>query len=186
MTFRQIALPLLAATTLRCGTAPASTPDASDESCGTQFIANNASFADFMSWDSFDAGTSDQDEANVPGGRMVYYRTPDGTLPPGSKTFPVGTMIVKTINGWNTSSAYQTFAMVKRSCDADYNMAGAEGWEWFGLSPNPDGSGTPEIAWSGTQSPVSYGTSGETCNQCHEVAMANDYVPSPQLALASF
>jgi hypothetical protein len=55
-------------------------------------------------------------------------------LPPrGTDRFPTGTIVVKIPQGQG-----DVFAMAKRG--GDYNTRGAQGWEWFELKAQLDGS----------------------------------------------
>jgi hypothetical protein len=76
-------------------------------------------------------------------------------------------MIVKELS-------FTTFAMVKRG--ADYNASGAVGWEWFELTR--DANGSARIKWRGQGPPAgeTYSAAGQTCNDCHKAAAANDSV----------
>jgi hypothetical protein len=72
--------------------------------------------------------------------------------------------------------------MAKRG--GDYNARGAQGWEWFELKAQLDGSWT--IAWRGITPPEGCGYSGIAgggCNICHTGAIANDYVQTEGLRL---
>ncbi len=144
---------------------------------GDTFIAMQADFAEFSTWSNTDV--AQQDTGHVAGDRTVYVNA----LPAADATsFPVGTMIVKTID-W--SGGTDIHAMVKRG--GDYNPDGALGWEWFELTLSGD---TPVIKWRGEappageqyqQIPGMSQDSGVTvtgdCNTCHGAeAGANDYV----------
>lgn len=144
---------------------------------GDSFVAMQSDFAGFTTWSTY--AVADADTGHVAGDRVVYVNVPP---PGGGASFPVGTIIVKTID-W--SGGTDVHAMVKRG--ADYNPDGAFGWEWFELALDEDG--TPVIQWRGTAPPAGEqygqlpGTTGDTgatvsgdCNTCHGAAAANDYV----------
>jgi hypothetical protein len=178
-----IALPLLAALVgaSGCGDSSASAPDAG---AGTgPFLAYAANFDGFHNWNSANAASVDDagDGLHGVGPLRVYWSQ---SPPHGSKTFPVGTIIVKETEGADVTQR-ATFAMVKRG--DGYNASGAEGWEWFSLKDAPDGSVT--VLWRGT-----IPLAGETysnqpigdCNGCHSLANRNDSVWDTALELSSF
>ena len=137
------------------------------------YVAMQADFADFKQWPSVEV--TELDSGHGVGARFVYLSRPEGD----GETFPVGTVIVKVIEGSST------FAMARRG--GDFNASGALGWEWFELDYATDS--TPVIRWRGEQPPEgeAYGAlPGQTadtaaafegdCNACHVAARANDYV----------
>jgi hypothetical protein len=144
------------------------------------FIVFTKDFEGFETWEHFDIPADPHPiSVHEDGPRTVYLnRRP----PPGSERFPVGTIIVKTIQLGDRTS-WSVFAMVKRG--ASYNRAGAPGWEWFqlGLSDRP---GDVRIHWRGTGAPDQdggYGSGGD-CNLCHmEWAAHNDAVQARELDL---
>lgn len=149
------------------------------------FIAMQADFADYDSWPSVPVSTPDT--GHVAGARTVFIRRDAPVDGADEATFPVGTLIVKTIL---TDSGMDLHAMVKRG--GDFNPDGAFGWEWFELLT--DEAGTPLIKWRGAAPPSgeSYGAlPGQTpdtgdsvsgdCNVCHGAAAANDFVHSVSL-----
>ena len=147
---------------------------------GEAFVAFTDSFAGFMSWPSFYLGEVPPTTNEMPGPRTVYINK----LPPhGSKTFPVGTVIVKAIQ-IGEPKTWQIFAMAKRG--ADFNALGAVGWEWFELSLQFDAL---NILWRGNAPPsgMGYGggVSGGVCNTCHGGAKANDFVQDTFLQLSA-
>lgn len=152
-----------------CGGPAASAPDA-----GPVYVANNASFATFSEWESFDGGTGAVGDTLDGGQRILYLNQ---RPPHGSAEFPVGTIIVKTTVG------APIFAMVK--VGGGFNSAGAKDWEWFELTPNTTGGGT--IQWGGTTAPLTdpYAQGPISCNQCHMAASDNDFVAGP-IQLSAF
>lgn len=178
---------------LACGAAaPTSKP-------GTTFTAYAPDFDGFHSWPSAPA-TPGPNLPPVPGGDgvdagtiaadggvhvlplTVYWNHPP---PSGSTTFPIGTIIVKETNEPELSDR-TVFAMAKRG--GDFNATGAVNWEWFDLTNSVDGSVV--INWRGfgpkSGSADIYGGNPTICNDCHEVAAANDYVWSSAVQLANF
>jgi len=165
---------LCAATVAACGGGDDSSAPPGDSS-GVVFAS---SFQGFRSWTSyhFDQPTA-QGVVHAAGPRTEYIKA----LPPkGSTSFPVGTLIVKTLE----TGDRQIFAMVKRG--AGYNAGGAIGWEWFELKEADDG--TVAIIWRGVGPPSGEKYGGDPsggCNGCHAAARANDFVQSPKIVLGS-
>jgi hypothetical protein len=169
-TIRKISatLPMLAAA---CGAPPAAS--AGLDGGDSTFVAVQGDFSDFESWVAFDGGTAPADNIPVQSQRMIYVNE---LPPPDAASFPVGTILVKTIAG------AQTFAMVKRG--GGFNTDGAVGWEWLELVTAPDGQ--PLISWRGAAPPANTysSTPAMTCNACHMLCRSNDYVcgAGPQLS----
>jgi hypothetical protein len=162
-------LPLLAG----CGNTPSHSTSADG---GETFIAVTGSFADYKTWPSYDGGTNVLDSVPVDTPRIMYLNEPPAH---GSKSFPVGTIIVKTAEGG------QTFAMVKRG--GDFNYTGSRGWEWFEIADSAEGK--PVIIWRGTAPPSGQtygGVPTASCNACHAQSVANDYVSGSVLDLSTF
>ena len=112
-------------------------------------------------------------------------------LPPaGSHTFPVGTILVKTMKSERPAAGAgalargtDVFAMVKRG--AGYNGKGTPGWEWFELRRRANE--TFGIVWRGINPPDGEGYGREVsggCNGCHQKAAKNDYVHALALRLS--
>jgi hypothetical protein len=146
------------------------------------FIAFARDFTGFDTWTSFDLGSVTDDGIAVVGTRKAYINR----IPPsGSTTFPIGTVLVKTIAA-DTPTPGQTFGMVKRG--QPYNVQGALGWEWFELTSSDPSA--PMILWRGITPPTggAYGDCpdvvGGSCNNCHVASDENDYVPSGALSLS--
>jgi hypothetical protein len=152
----------------------------SDDAGDATFIAFSDDFADFQTWTSFYLGEVPPTINEIAGPRTIYVNK----LPPkGSKTFPVGTMIVKAIQV-GAPTEWQIFAMAKRG--GGFNEMGAAGWEWFELSLK---LGPVNVVWRGSAPPsgMGYGPGiGGVCNDCHGAAKTNDYVQSPPLMLTAF
>ncbi len=137
----------------------------------TEFIADDNSFANFMSW-SLDATNQGSDPAlgMAHAGndstviRKVYFK--DGQARVDGE-YPVGTIIVK--HSQNPDESVNEFtAMVKRG----NNFAPDGGdWEWFMLGP--DGT----IASDGDGNPMrGADLMGGMCIACHNQASNTDYV----------
>ena len=160
-----------------------SSADAGDE----QFVPLPADFAGYESWPSYDLGGADggaTDDAgcahvaDVP--RVAFL---NHAPPPGSTSFPVGTIVVKEVHTGAGPSDWAIFAMAKRGGGFGPG-SGCEGWEWYGLAD--DDAGT-HIQWSGLGPTGSdpYASCGP-CASCHASATDNDCVLSPQLALSQW
>jgi hypothetical protein len=152
-----------------CG--PGGAVEGPDAGAGS-FIAFSQDFEGFTLWTSSTIADAGPDPVHTAGPRTVYINA----LPPkGAAAFPKGTIIVKKM-------PFNTFAMVKRG--GGYNAAGALDWEWFELV---ESNGSVAIKWRGLGPPAGevYGKTGQTCNQCHAGATANDFVLTPALQLGS-
>jgi len=177
---------------LAAGCSSATTPSTStgcpasgggDAAAPTEFVAYASSFDCFQSWSSAAAVAPDDagDGLHGIGPLRVYWNQ---SPPHGSTSFPVGTIVVKETEDADVTQRI-VFAMVKRG--GGYNSGGANGWEWFSLQNNADGS--VNILWRGVVAPA-----GETyanqaigdCNGCHTAASANDDVWDEALQLSSF
>jgi hypothetical protein len=134
-----------------------------DEKVTQEFIADDSSFSNFMSWKleatnqgsdpALGAAHAGNDETVT---RRIYYK--DGQKPVNGE-FPVGTIIVK--HSSNPGQSVNEFtAMVKRG--NDFNPNGGD-WEWFML--NADGS----IATDPSSGMKMRGASlmNGMCLQCH-------------------
>jgi len=165
------------------------TPAERARPAGEPFIALERDFQGFQSW------TKVRLEGRPASGSV--HAADDAhefinRLPPaGSRAFPVGTIVVKTMKsakapadaGASTGGGTDIFAMVKRG--AGYNEKGTPGWEWFELRPRADQS--LGIVWRGVNPPDGEGYGREVkggCNGCHQEAIANDYVQARALTLA--
>jgi hypothetical protein len=164
-----------------CSTSP-STADAGS----AVFIATAADFSGFHGWSSTPGvgppGAPNPAEATDGGihvGEMTTYI--NKKPPPGSTSFPVGTIIVKEEDAPPLAQR-QVFAMVKRG--GGYNTSGAVDWEWFELL-NVD-QNTVQIIWQAV--PVAsepYASNPMVCNNCHVMARSNDFVWTAGLSLTS-
>jgi hypothetical protein len=146
-------------------------------------IALQSDFRDYEDWMKFDTDVMGEHAGTL--GMISEYLN---QLPDADSTdFPVGTMIVKTVQPAD-GPAPAVHAMVKRG--GSFNKTGAIGWEFFELSKND--KGTPIIVWRGAKPPT-----GEKyknllmpdsnmleadCNGCHVVSM-NDAILSKALQL---
>lgn len=151
------------------------------------FVAMQADFSGYTTWDAVPVDAAPVDVASDDSGHPEGERTVYVNAPPtvDAVTFPVGTVIVKTIGG-----GADIHAMAKRG--AGFNTDGAVGWEWFELVLATDGE--PVIKWRGAEPPAgeTYGSlpgepvdSGDTvtgdCNSCHGAVSDNDFVHAVDL-----
>ncbi len=154
---------------------------------GPVFIALQSDFSDFRSWSRVFVGDGEL-EGHPAGARYGYLKQ---HAPAGSTEYPVGTMIVKTVERDGGPKAWDIFAMVKRG--GNYNKSGAINWEYFTLLINEDDipvifsrGDNPSDAehdggpGHGYADPTG---SGVTCNRCHGTGTeSTDHVLSPALA----
>jgi hypothetical protein len=152
---------------------------AADPDEGTTFIAFQRDFQDFGTWTRYvltEAPAVGDGTIHGKGTRTVYVNQ----LPPaGRHSFPVGTIIVKTME------TGETFARVKRG--GGYNRNGALGWEWFELKRD-EAAAAWTILWRGITPPAGFcygGIAGGACNGCHLPFADNDYVAASVLDLAA-
>lgn len=161
---------------------------------GGPFIAFASDFSGFHDWPNqaeatpastlppVDAGVSAADGGVHPTPQREYWNM---NPPPGSATFPIGTIIVKETEEADPT-ARRVFAMAKRG--AGFNAAGAVDWEFYELTNRADGS--VSVQWQGygptSASTDMYGGDPNVCNHCHRLAVSNDYVFGAALQLASF
>jgi len=162
----------------------------------TVFIALQRDFASFRTWQKFSFGDGPL-EGHPAGARYGYVKE---TLAPGEKAYPVGDIIVKTIetppspspSPWPSpipEQSWDLFAMAKRG--GNFNADGAKNWEFFTLSINSDG--TPVILARGIDASdvpnaAGHGYTGANgniirCNGCHgDPTMAShDFILNPEL-----
>jgi hypothetical protein len=177
MRIGMIGLALLASCTLGCDSTPT----------GEVFIALNGDFAPFRTWSRVFVGDGPLD-GHPAGPRYGYVKQKP---PAGATEYPVGSIIVKTVERGTTPQEWDIFAMAKRG--GQFNSAGASNWEFFTLKITA--GDVPLIVSRGTN-PVdadadggaggSYqdtsGT-GVTCNRCHGLAGTerSDHILSPLL-----
>jgi hypothetical protein len=154
------------------------------------YIALERDFQDFESWPVVDLSVRPALSNNHEGGDAREYINQRPVR--GAKAFPVGTILVKTVehpakdkDGKLLEGTKQkdVFAMVKRG--GGYNGAGAPGWEWIELRRREDD--TFGIVWRGLNPPAGEGYGSEKeggCNGCHQMAIKNDYVHAAVLQLS--
>jgi hypothetical protein len=135
----------------------------------TAFIAQTEDFAHYEDWTSFN---EDDKHGDGSGTTTVYLNK----MPPkGATSFPVGTIVVKTMQATD-GSMFTIHAMAKRG--NGFNAAGARGWEFFELALNP--KMVPFWLWRGENPPsgeqyrailsknnVEASTPELKCNDCH-------------------
>jgi hypothetical protein len=156
------------------------------------FVAVDGDFAGFSSWFGGQLGNNVL-AGNVypPGTRFGFVNR---RVPPGTKAYPPGTVIVKAIESpADDPTQWHVFAFAKRG--GDFNAAGAVGWEFFLL--RLDSSMTPRITSRGLapaddgfdMDTLSYtpGGAAGSCNICHGLAAfaPTDHLISKLLAPGS-
>lgn len=159
-------------------------PEQGDGAPLTEFVAYASSFDCFHGWSTAPASAQDDAGDGLHGvGPMEAYW--NQSPPHGSTSFPVGTIIVKETEAADVTQRI-VFAMVKRG-DGYNAPPGANGWEWFSLQNNADGSVT--ILWRGLVAPPGQTYADQAigdCNGCHTLAASNDNVWDSALELSNF
>jgi hypothetical protein len=154
---------------------------ASDAGAPGEFIAYASSFDDFHSWSNAVAvGPNGAGDGLHVGPMQVYWNQ---SPPHGSTSFPVGTIIVKETTSPDINPPV-VFSMVKRG--GGFNSGGANGWEWYSLQDN--GDGTVDILWSGVVAEPGQTYANQAigdCNGCHTQSK-NDGVWDLALQLSNF
>jgi hypothetical protein len=155
---------------------------ASDAGAPASFVAYASSFTGFHQWSNAPAVAANDatDGLHGVGPLQVYWNE---SPPHGATSFPVGTIIVKETEQADVTTRV-VFAMVKRG--DGFNSGGADGWEWFSLQDNADGTAT--ILWRGVAPPAGEVYAGQAigdCNGCH-LPTRNDSVWDSALQLSSF
>jgi hypothetical protein len=156
--------------------------DPNQPMAGATFIALTRDFQPFRGWTQTKVG-----EAAIVGGHAAGPRFTYVNDPPVSGHFPVGTMIVKTVE-LGDPSTWVIHARAKRG--GTFNAQQAIGWEWFELRIDP--SGQVGFLWRGEKPPKDHGyeslpglgVTGSTetdCNTCHVQAAESEYVLAPAL-----
>jgi hypothetical protein len=165
-----------------CGCLDNKLPPDADAGTSHAFLALDRDFSDFREWMVFMLDAKSHAAANGPV-NVYLNRLP----PPGATEFPVGTLIVKTVEA-GAPSAWTIHAMSKHG--ANFNARGALDWEFFELKINQDDE--PVILWRGTKPADGHkykDLSGSTttekdCNDCH-TSSKNDAVLTPELDLST-
>jgi hypothetical protein len=96
--------------------------------------------------------------------------------PPGSTSFPTGTIIVKEKTTGPITS-HKIFAMEKRGDGFNTQDGGAANWEWFEVQSYNENDVSQ--VWRGfgpLLSGDSYGGNPQVCNGCHNLAKDTDFV----------
>ena len=153
-------------------------PDA--ETAPELFIALTRDFEGFRDWTSFAIEGAAMPVGHPPGPSFVYINA----LPPeGANRFPVGTILIKTIESGPVEE-WAIHAMVKRG--GTYAVGdGIAGWELFEL--RFDAEGRLGIVWRGPgppsgmgyASPLDGGVAELVCSDCHAADWMNDSVLNP-------
>jgi len=163
-------------------------PGPEPEDAGLRHVAFARDFEDFRSWERIPVEGAMLPIGAAPGPTAIYVST---RPPPGTRRWPVGTILVKSIEN-GEPSGWVIHAMVKRG--VPFNRDGAIGWEFFELAFAP-GADAPHVVWRGTGPPSGHGYAAQgrdagpdpvplVCNDCHSAAWQNDGALTPALALA--
>jgi hypothetical protein len=143
-------------------------------------------FAEFRSWTRIFLGDGPL-EGHPAGPRYGYVK-----VKPGPTEYPIGAIIVKTVEVGDSSQSWDLFGMAKRG--GGYNSGGALDWEFFTMVMSDQD--VPVIVNAGTNpqdadrdAGLGHGYSdpsgsGVTCNRCHGVAGTerSDHILSALLA----
>jgi hypothetical protein len=155
----------------------------SDEAAGPSepFVAFTDHFQGFSRWRRVSLGAAPVGGHEEPGQRFVYA---NGPTPPAGSAWPVGTILVKTVEPSEDPTTWDVIAMVKRG--GGYNARGAAGWEYFILAVNRAGQTVIEARGNNPSEPYFSPDAGtaepQPCNSCHGAAgAAYDHVLTPAL-----
>ena len=107
------------------------------------FFAQTEDFLGYENWTSFN---EDDKHGDGSGTTTVYLKK---MPPPGATSFPLGTIVVKTMQATD-GSMFTIHAMAKRG--NGFNSAGARGWEFFELALTK--TGIPFYLWRGENPPT--------------------------------
>ncbi|MCB9597253.1 MAG: hypothetical protein H6719_31300 [Sandaracinaceae bacterium] len=160
------------------GTTPPPSGTLPDAGPGGVYIALTRDFEDFRDWQSFAIEDPTAPAAHPPGPSRVYINA----MPPeGLRRFPVGTILVKTIEN-GAPQDWAIHAFVKRGGDFGEGLVG---WELFELRFDEDER--PIILWRGAGppsgqgylAPVDGGSVELVCRDCHAAGWQNDSVLNP-------
>lgn len=168
-----------------------SAPAPASASPPVEHVATHADFEGFQRWERIALENATVPTKARPGPAAVYVNR---RAPPGATAWPVGTVLIKTIESGPDPRDWTVHAMVKRG--GLFNPTGAVGWEFFGLQLTAEGR--PVILWrsEGDNDGHSYsaglslaGPAGAppgaelTCIDCHTAAWQDDDVLTPALSL---
>lgn len=159
----------------------------------TVYIAMQSHLESFLQWPTFAVGEPEATDGRLKAPAEPHFVHINRLPEPGSQTFPIGTIIIKTERPSPTMNDWHVYGMVKRG--GSFNSAGAPGWEWLELLN--DGANATEwrIDWRGEIPPtgVTYRCMTDVperdipdCNTCHTQAAHNDFVMSRALQLSNF
>ena len=160
---------------------------AGGEDAGIRHVAFARDFEGFRGWERIPVEGAMLPIGAAPGPTAVYV---SARPPPGTRRWPVGTILVKSIENGEPSD-WVIHAMVKRG--VPFNRDGAIGWEFFELAFAP-GAEVPHVVWRGTGPPSGHGYAAQgrdagpdpvplVCNDCHAAAWQSDGALTPALAL---
>lgn len=150
------------------------------------FIALDGDFASFPTWERVPLGDAPL-AGHPPGPRFGYL---NHRAKKGATAYPLGTIVVKTVEPSAAPETWEIFAMAKRG--GNFNPGGARDWEFFCLKVL---AGVPHIVSRGENAfdPDADGGGGYLgdlpgafaglCNGCHgtPASDATDHILSPLL-----
>lgn len=169
--------------------APSDTPAPLDAGVPPRstFVAFARDFEGFRRWERHPVEGAMMPVLAAPGPSFVYA---SARAPEGARRWPVGTLLVKTIES-GAPSQWTVHAMVKRG--VPYNAHGATGWEFFELRLS-DEDDSVSVVWRGPGPPSGHGYAAAgrdagsepiplVCNDCHAAAWQDDGALTPALSL---
>ncbi|HJL14692.1 MAG TPA: hypothetical protein RMH99_03490 [Sandaracinaceae bacterium LLY-WYZ-13_1] len=180
---RRLLLLSLSLLALGCDDPAPARPDAGSD--GAVFIALQRDFEGFRDWTRFAVDSDAVPVGHPPGPSFIYVNR----MPPeGVRRFPVGTILIKTIES-GSPQEWAIHGMVKRSSDFAATT-GLIGWELFEL--RFDDEERPVILWRGEgppsgmgyAAPIDGGIAELVCSDCHAAAWTNDSVLNEHTRLA--
>lgn len=153
------------------------------------FVAFARDFEGFRRWERHAVSGAMIPVGAAPGPTYVYASQ---RAPEGARRWPVGTILVKTIEN-GPPSEWTVHAMVKRG--VPYNRDGTIGWEFLELRFPEGEEDAPVVVWRGPGPPSGHGYAAVgrdagaepivlVCNDCHAAAWQDDGVLTPALSLA--
>ena len=151
---------------------------------GDLYIALQSDFAPFESWKKIPLGNAPL-AGHPAGNRAAYINKP---VPAAGAKYPVGTIVIKTVEAGAAVTNWDLFGMTKRG--GGFNSAGARDWEFFILKMTAErvpvilSHGFSPSDGDGGAYPGNMDAGGVTCNSCHGVLGTDrtDHLLTPALA----
>jgi hypothetical protein len=150
------------------------------------FIALDSDFASFPSWERVALGDAPL-AGHPPGPRFGYL---NHRAPKGADAYPLGTIVVKTVEPMAAHESWEIFAMSKRG--GNFNPGGARDWEFFRLKfvggvphivSRGENAFDPDVDGGGGYLGNVPGAFATLCNGCHgtTASAATDHILSAAL-----